>query len=90
METILKFTDEEKQKVESLQSMIQSCFAYGGADKESYNFERWIKPYLDKLNPLIFWTVYNDKLNDLKENYTVEYGVYTDFEGCTYNQLVKK
>jgi len=83
-------TEEEIRLSKSLVSMIDSCFTYGGHKKESYNFERYIKPYEAKMGELLFWLTYNQRCQELEENYTVESGVYTDSEGCSYNSLVKK
>lgn len=75
------------QQLESLVSMIESCFTYGGADKDSHNFTRYIEPYKKTVKD--FDNIYEQKLADLKANYKVLYNVSTDFEGCTYNSLVK-
>lgn len=71
----------------SLLSMIESCFTYGGADRDSYNFTRYIEPYKNTVKD--FDKVYEQKLADLKANYKVLHNTSTDFEGCTYNSLVK-
>lgn len=77
-------------EIESLRSMIDSCFTYGGADRDSYNFERYIKPHENELGIKMFNKVYEERLKDLKENYEIEHCVYTDHEGCTYNSLKRK
>lgn len=69
-------------------AMIDSCFTYGGAERDSYNFKRYIEPYKQKVKN--FDRIYNRRLAELKANYTVKVGTYTDFEGLTYNSLVKK
>jgi hypothetical protein len=71
----------------SLESMIESCFTYGGADRDAYNFKRYIEPYKKSVKD--FETIYEQKLTELKTNYKVLVNVHTDFEGCTYNSLVK-
>jgi len=38
----------------------------------------------------LFEDTYKAYLLDLETNYTIERGIYTDHEGCTYNTLVKK
>lgn len=75
---------------ESLKQMINSCFTYGSADRDSYQFKKYILPYKDKLGEEIFEQVYETHLSDLKENYIVDLSVYTDSEGLTYNSLNKK
>lgn len=76
--------------VDDLKSMIRSCFVYGGAGRKSWNFEKYIKPYQDKLGIDKFNEVYESYLRELEEGYEVKTNVYTDIEGCTYNELVKK
>lgn len=68
--------------------MIDSCFTYGGADRDSWNFTRYIEPYKKELGAE-FDRIYEERLTDLKANYKVLHGVSTDFEGCTYNSLIK-
>jgi hypothetical protein len=73
-----------------MKEMMESCYTYGGADKDSYNYERYILKYKDKLGEELFNKVYDEHLRDLKENYLVENNTYTDCEGLTYSNLVKK
>lgn len=76
---------------QSLRDMVKSCFTYGGADRNSYNFERYILPYKDRFDSEDeFNKIYDEQLKDLKENFEIKHDVHTDFEGCTYNSLVKK
>lgn len=72
----------------SLKKMINSCFAYGNTRKDSYYFERYIKPYEANFkNPTIFDEVYNEQVEFLEKNASINYGVFTDSEGGTYNEL---
>ena len=73
-----------------MKEMMESCYTYGGADKDSYNYERYILKYKDILGDKLFNKVYDEHLRDLKENYLVENNTYTDCEGLTYSNLVKK
>lgn len=77
------------EKVKSFKSMINSCFAYGGALRDTYNFEKYILPYEEKLGSKIFNKEYDKHLKDLQDNYTIEYNTSTDSEGLTYNSLIK-
>lgn len=79
--------DCEQAKAEKdMRSMINSCFAYGGAEKGSYGYDHYIKRlYFDKVDA--FDEVYEDQLNYLKTNCIVNNNVYTDHEGCTYNSI---
>jgi hypothetical protein len=72
-----------------LKSMMISCFAYGGIEKTSFNYERYIKEYEERLGEEIFNEVYEEQAEFLNKNYTVEINVYTDSEGLTYNKLNK-
>lgn len=82
-------SEEQQDNITSLNSMIESCFTYGGADRDSHNFERYIKPFEIKLGKELFDFTYQNTLYELKENYKVEQNVYTDCEGLNYNSLVK-
>lgn len=82
----MKKQEEILQYIVRLESMIDSCYAYGGAERNSYNFERYIKPNGKKLNKKMFNEVYERRLNYLKKC-TIEDNVYTDSEGCSYNQI---
>ena len=84
-----------KLEIKSLKSMLDSCFAYdfitdNEAYRKTYSFERYVKPYEQKLGKQLFDEIYNDHLNNLRENFKVERGVFTDHEGCTYNSIVSK
>lgn len=71
-----------------MKSMITSCYTYGGAEKGSYNFEKYIEKYKDNLTEDVFEAVYDEQMEYLKA-FKVISGVYTDVEGCTYNSLQK-
>jgi hypothetical protein len=79
-----------QQEIKLMKEMMESCYTYGGADKDSYNYERYILKYKDKLGEELFNKVYDEHLRDLKENYLVENNTYTDCDGLTYSNLVKK
>lgn len=72
--------------IKGMASMIKSLFAYGGLSKDS----SYLKPYKDELSEEEFNRVYGETSKDLEDNYEVITNVYTDSEGCTYNQIVKK
>ncbi len=76
----------EKQ-IENLKNMIESCFAYGGSDPNSYNYKTYIEKYKDILGQVLFEKIYNEHLEYLKNNFTINIGVYTDSDGLTYNSL---
>lgn len=76
--------------VKQLIEMIDSCFTYGGADKESHNFERYILPYKNRLGARLFNSTYKKRLAELKKDYEIKFNVHTDYEGCSYNSLIKK
>ena len=82
-------TDKEKMNIEHLNNMIESCYTYGGATPETYNFNKYIFPYIEKLGSEIFEKVYTDKIKDLTANYSIKANVYTDCEGLNYNSLNK-
>jgi hypothetical protein len=82
--------DCEQTKAEKdMRNMINSAFAYGGAEKGSYAYDHYIKRlYFDRVEA--FDEVYEDQLAYLKKNCYVNCNVYTDHEGCTYNSIVTK
>lgn len=80
--------EEKKEEVNSLKSMIESCFAYGGLD-EPYTFNKYILPYKKRLGSKLFDKVFEDHKNYLENNYTIDYDTYEDHEGLTYNSLTK-
>jgi len=80
----------EIDNVKNLKEMIKSCFTYGGAERGTYNFNTYIEPYSSKLSVEEFNKVYEEYLNELKENFVVQHSVYSDGEGCSYNSLIAK
>ena len=79
-----------EEEIKDFKSMMDSCYAYGGIYKKSWNYERYLKPYLKKLPEDIFNKVYEEYSKELKENYIIINNTYTDNEGLTYNTLKKK
>ena len=73
----------------NLKDMIKSCYAYGGADRDTYNFERYIEPYRKHFTAKKFEEIYTSYLQELILNYSVINNVYTDCDGCSYNELKK-
>lgn len=74
----------------SLKNMIESCFAYGGFEKDSWNYTRWILPCKDNLDEETFNRIYDEHTKYLTENFEVVHNTYTDSEGGTYNSLKQK
>lgn len=86
---IRDFTKTEKDTVKRLESMMESCFCYGGVETDSWNFERYISEYKKELGEELFWVVYSNKKQDLKSNYEVLRLTGQDGEGNWYNTLKK-
>jgi hypothetical protein len=78
----------EKQ-IENLKNMIESCFAYGGSDQNTYNYKTYIEKFEIILGKDLFDKIYFEHLEYLKNNFTILTGVYTDSEGLSYNSLTK-
>lgn len=76
------------QKELSLREMIVSCYVYNGAEKGSYNYQRYILPYQKEMADDVFESVYADQMAYLN-TCSVASAVYSDFEGCTYNSLIE-
>ena len=70
-----------------MKSMITSCFAYGGAEKGSDNFTRYIQEYSNNLSAEVFEEVYAEQMAYLQQ-FQVKVAVYEDSDGLTYNSLV--
>ena len=86
----LKITEQQKKSIKYMTSMMESCFAYGGIDKDSYNFERYLSEYKGELGEQLFALTYMTKKQDLEQNYEVLNMTSQDGEGNWYNTLKKK
>lgn len=71
----------------ALKSMIISCYTYGGIERDSWNFERYLKPYISILGQEQFNKIYEQEKERLSK-YKVIHNVYQDSEGYTYNELI--
>ncbi|NDC56968.1 MAG: hypothetical protein EBZ69_09255, partial [Alphaproteobacteria bacterium] len=69
--------------------MMESLYVYGGIERGSYGFEKYLAKYQDLLGKKMFDKVYEEELEKLQE-YEVEKNVYTDSEGLSYNTLKRK
>ncbi len=78
---------EQSQNELYLKSMMISCYAYGSMEKGSYDFEEYIKPYIDKLGKKVFEEVYKEQYEFLQKC-SIKRGVYTDSEDCVYNSVI--
>jgi len=79
----LSKTEKEKQLID----MIDSCFTYGGAEKDSSNFKRYILPYMRDIKEKRFYEIYEQRMEFLNKHAKIRSNVYTDCEGMTYNSL---
>lgn len=75
--------------MKELKEMMQSCFTYGGIDRGTHNFEKYISPYIERLGAARFDKAYEKYAKELRENYLVEYCTSTDCEGGIYHSLIK-
>ncbi len=75
-------------QIQSLKEMINSCFAYGGAEEGSYNFKKYILPKKLELGNKLFKETYENQMRELK-SCKIAHCVYTDSEGVTYNSIIK-
>ena len=83
----LKVTKDVNSELD-LKSMLISCFTYGGCGKDSYNFEQYIAPYQKDMSKKLFDEIYSE-MNEYFKRCEIKHGVYTDAEGCTYNELTE-
>lgn len=70
-------------------SMCESIIAYGSG-LGNRSDEQYLKSYRVSLGNNRVDEIYNKLKAYIDENYELHIGVYTDFEGCTYNAFVKK
>jgi hypothetical protein len=84
----LDYSDIVYQEL-SMKGMMNSCFAYSSIEIGSYDYQIYILPYKEKLTEKLFNEVYDEQKTYLSEC-TVRHGVYTDGEGCSYNEIVLK
>lgn len=83
-----KTKDEQAQTEVRMKGMINSCFAYGGMEEDTWNYNRYILPYKEQLPEKVFHEVYSEQCEYLSRC-TVSHGVYTNSEGCTYNSIIE-
>lgn len=83
----MKTTYTKNDEIKSLVSMIDSCFAYGGCAKDSYNYKRYILPYRARLSEKTFNKAYEKRVKEL-QSCTIEHSTYTDGEGGSYNSII--
>ena len=69
----------------SCRSMINSCLCYWTRFLES----RYKDDYIEKLGEARVLELYNEQKADFDKS-KVQYNVYTDGEGCTYNSIKRR
>lgn len=73
------------ETIEAMKSMMRSIYAYGTLQSDN----RYLDSYRNRLTVKEFETTFNEHAKYLSDNFTRRYAVYTDSEGCTYNELVR-
>ena len=87
-------TPDEQRELDELsyREMIVCCVCYG----EEYNIysekrKEWgrtgIEYGLEKFGEQKALEIFRDQCAFMKEHATIHWGVYTDYEGCTYNSI---
>ena len=79
-----------KEEIEYFIGMMESAYTYGGMEKDSHSFTRYLLPYKERLGDRLFNALYDAYYKELRDNYEVIYNVGTDSEGVTYNSLKRK
>ena len=59
-------------RIEDLKEMIESCYTYGGADRDTYNFDTYIKKYELEIGKEMFEKTYTEHLSLLKDKYSIQ------------------
>lgn len=80
--------DDDMNKEFSLKRMLTSAFAYGGIDETSHSYKKYILPHKEILGEKLFTEIENEMLEHFSKC-SVLCSVYTDSEGCTYNQIIE-
>jgi len=80
--------ENKQDEIKSFSEMLESCYTYGGIDKNGYNFGRYLQKYEDILGSQLFNEIYQQESQRLK-GYKIEPCTYTDSDGLTYNTLIK-
>jgi metal-responsive CopG/Arc/MetJ family transcriptional regulator len=80
-----KINIETLEKIESLKSMMDSCYAYEQLSKDN----EYIKKRIADLGEEEGNRIYDTYKIHLETNFRVEKCVYTDGEGLTYNNLIE-
>jgi ribosomal protein L20 len=78
-----------EDEIEDMKGMMDSLFTYGGIERGSEDFNKYLLEYEDILGKKLFDKIYKEELERLNE-YEVEQNVYTDSDGLTYNSLKRK
>jgi hypothetical protein len=76
-----------KEQIKNLKTMIDACYTYEGAERDSYNYHTYIKQFEDILGSVLFEKVYTEYLQHLKDNFKIVESIYKDSDGLTYNSL---
>lgn len=77
------------EDIKAFGEMLESCYTYGGIERNSYNFEKYLKKYEDILGADLFEETYKQERNRLK-SYKIIPATYTDTDGLSYNSLIKQ
>jgi antirestriction protein len=75
--------------VKYMKDMMKSLYTYGGIERGSYGFNKYLLEYEDILGKKLFDKTYNEELKNLQE-YEILQNTSTDSEGLTYNSLKRK
>lgn len=82
-------TTHIEKSIESMKQMMESMYCYHQLEREGYFFDSYLKRHEDYFGKKLFDEIYNEYHSYLEDNYKIVNDVHTDYEGCTYNSLVK-
>ena len=82
-------TPEEKELRDQIDciEMINSCIAYSSRNLASIMSNDYMQSHIDKLGTDVVARLVQGQLNDVV---CVQYCVYEDSEGCSYNSIIWK
>lgn len=72
-------------EIEYFKGMIKSCYVYNNLNQDN----QYLKPYKHILGLELFDKIFNETIEDLKNNYYLSSNTFQDIEGISYNSLKK-
>lgn len=72
-------------EIDYFKKMIKSCYVYNNLNENN----QYLKPYKYKLGLELFNKIFEETIEDLKNNYYISSNTFQDSEGINYKSLKK-